>query len=170
MQKFSWGFVTPSLINSTTVQCLFIFSIIDQDSSDGFIISQAVSASLKHRHITTISGTLGSNLSQPFNQQPTEWAYGMDKIKCHSIFTLLFLLHLSTLIIGSVVIIPLFFQLDIHLGKILTSPLVCYPALFWFSFLTLILEYLMIFIFTICFGHGIRSETPEFLQNLDRSN
>ena len=48
--------------------------------------------------------------------EPTEWAYHMGKFITHSVYTLFALLHIGNLIFGTVLLLPMFF--DLHLQEL----------------------------------------------------
>ena len=79
--------------------------------------------------------------------EETEWAGKVENVLIHLMYSLFFILHLGNLILGSTIIFPLFFELKLHLGKIIDENYFCSPSMFWFTFITISLEYFIIFIF-----------------------
>ena len=100
----------------------------------------------------------------------TEWAQRAEKQLYHGLFLIFFLQHFGNLIFGTWILFPLFFNLDLHLGKIIDEEYVCHPSLFWFTFLTLLLEYGMILIFTISFFNFVPKDAYKFQKSLDNFN
>lgn len=128
------------------------------------VISQSVSSRILHqRRLDTISGSFSTlshtdDCSSCNTIQSTEWALYVGKIIRQAVYSIFFLLHLCNLIMGSVILFPLFFDLDLQLGKVIADEGVCNPPLFWFTFITLAIEYLLILIFTCSFCATIWQE------------
>ena len=103
--------------------------------------------------------------------ESTQWAHEMEIYLIHSAFSVLFLLHLANLIFGSVLTVPLFFSLKIHLGNVIDDQdvAVCSPPLFWFACLTLVAEYLIWAVFLSSFFVIVTKEVKRFKHELDRS-
>ena len=76
----------------------------------------------------------------------------------HFTFTMFFLVHLVNFIFGSVVIFPMGYDLYWYQKDqdFLMNALLCYPDIFWFSLLTLLMEYLILVIFSIMFLSIVR--------------
>ncbi len=138
------------------------------DTTDHPVIHQAVTSSSAHRNrgsIHTISGSSPFNI--PEEELITNWAQVTDQLLTYAFYALFFTLHLINLIFGTAIMLPLFFDLNLHLGKIIDDEGVCYPPLFWFNFLTLGIEYFLISLFVLSFAKIVPAETSEFLQELE---
>ena len=121
----------------------------NEEHVDGPVsVIQSVSAKLKLRGEDTFSMQSISLISQDSSyMEETEWAEKVEQVLIHLIYSLFFILHLANLILGTTIIFPLFFDLKLHLGEIIDENYFCSPSMFWFSFLTICFEYVMIFTF-----------------------
>ncbi len=115
------------------------------------------------RHI----GQVGPVNEHPVPQEPTAKSLLVEATFLRMVYLIFLFMHLGTLIFGTVVVVPLFFSYDLHLGNVLDSTTICYQPLFWFAFLILLTEYLMITVFTICFAmEGVPKTMDSFHKDL----
>jgi hypothetical protein len=77
---------------------------------------------------------------------------------------------MSVMLFGTFVVFPLFFKLDLHLGKILDDQKDCFPPLFWFAFLILLIQYLMIIVFMSWFVATVPAECKKISKQFDSSS
>ena len=127
--------------------------------SDQFI--QIVSSRLLNRRLSILDASnvsFTNSSGSSIGLQQTEWANMVEKYLSHTFYSLFVLVHIGNLCFGTATVIPLFFELELHLGKILDGNATCQPPLFWFTFLTLLWQYVMIFIFTLSFAKIVPKE------------
>ena len=105
--------------------------------------------------------------------EPTEWAYRTEKFITHAVYILFALLHFGNLIFGTILLFPMFSLSELHLEEVnypTSNYQVCYPPLFWFTFMSLLVEYSVLIIFILSFSLIVPKEVYKFQQDLDRSN
>ena len=127
----------------------------DEDRIDGGPVSviQSVSSTKLKKQLRNIEDDSFSLYSVSLISQgssymeETEWAGKVEIILTHLMYSLFFILHVGNLILGTTIIFPLFFELKLHLGEIIDENYFCSPSMFWFSFITISLEYVIILTF-----------------------
>ena len=115
------------------------------------VIQPAISNLKERERLQTFTSSLHSvsliSENSSFMEE-TEWAGKVEQFLTHLIYSLFFILHVGNLIFGTSIIFPLFFDLKLHLGKVIDDFVqLCSPSLFWFTFISIIIEYLMIIVF-----------------------
>ena len=132
--------------------CICVFS----DIHDGFI-TQSVISQNGRRKISTVSCTLEDYKTKSNgieDLEPTEWAHWMKVTILHFTYSIFFIVIFFNLCFGSLIIIPLlnelYYDYDMDTGYLMDKS-ICYPDIFWFSFLTLCIEYFVMLVFLIGF-------------------